>query len=146
MPPEAIGKHARYNASLDIFSFGHLTLFTLTQMWSQLKGATYTDPHTKKIIAYSEIERREDVFDCLYCQLERKHAFVSLIQDCLQNCPTDRPSAADLVNRIKKIPLKSESISKINLIRQLSNIEERLDKKLTDAQGLLQNVRLLAWH
>ena len=47
-------------------------------MWSQLKGATYTDPHTKKIIAYSEIERREDVFDCLYCQLERKHAFVSL--------------------------------------------------------------------
>lgn len=32
MPPEALSEAHRYNSSLDIFSFGHLTLFTLTQV------------------------------------------------------------------------------------------------------------------
>ena len=32
MPPEALSSAARYGPSLDVFSFGHLTLFTLTQV------------------------------------------------------------------------------------------------------------------
>ncbi len=32
MPPEALDDHHRYGPSLDIFSFGHLGLFTLTQV------------------------------------------------------------------------------------------------------------------
>ena len=32
MPPEALTSASRYGPSLDIFSFGHLTLFTLTQV------------------------------------------------------------------------------------------------------------------
>ncbi len=32
MPPEALDATARYGPSLDIFSFGHLSLFTLTQV------------------------------------------------------------------------------------------------------------------
>ena len=32
MPPEALSSAARYGPSLDIFSFGHLALFTLTQV------------------------------------------------------------------------------------------------------------------
>ena len=32
MPPEALSAAARYGPSLDIFSFGHLALFTLTQV------------------------------------------------------------------------------------------------------------------
>ena len=32
MPPEALDETAQYGPSLDIFSFGHLTLFTLTQV------------------------------------------------------------------------------------------------------------------
>lgn len=32
MPPEALSEHHRYGPSLDIFSFGHLALFTLTQV------------------------------------------------------------------------------------------------------------------
>ena len=33
MPPEALSSSARYGPSLDIFSFGHLSLFTLTQVF-----------------------------------------------------------------------------------------------------------------
>ena len=32
MPPEALSSSSRYGPSLDVFSFGHLTLFTLTQV------------------------------------------------------------------------------------------------------------------
>ena len=32
MPPEAFDQHSRYGPQLDIFSFGHLALFTLTQV------------------------------------------------------------------------------------------------------------------
>ena len=32
MPPEALKSSARYGPSLDVFSFGHLALFTLTQV------------------------------------------------------------------------------------------------------------------
>ena len=32
MPPESFDEHSRYGPRLDIFSFGHLTLFTLTQV------------------------------------------------------------------------------------------------------------------
>ena len=32
MPPEAFDEHSQYGPRLDIFAFGHLTLFTLTQV------------------------------------------------------------------------------------------------------------------
>ena len=32
MPPESFDQHSQYGPRLDIFSFGHLTLFTLTQV------------------------------------------------------------------------------------------------------------------
>ena len=32
MPPEALSASARYSSRLDIFSFGHLALYTLTQV------------------------------------------------------------------------------------------------------------------
>ena len=37
MPPEALDNTHRYGPSLDIFSFGHLALFTLTQVSETLK-------------------------------------------------------------------------------------------------------------
>ena len=33
MPPEALTAASRYGPSLDVFSFGHLVLFTLTQVF-----------------------------------------------------------------------------------------------------------------
>ena len=38
MPPEALSSSSRYGPSLDIFSFGHLALFTLTQVKERGNG------------------------------------------------------------------------------------------------------------
>ena len=40
MPPEALTTTSRYGPSLDIFSFGHLALFTLTQVFYIARSIT----------------------------------------------------------------------------------------------------------
>ena len=127
MPPEVMGEHTQYNSSLDIFSFGNIALFTLTQEFigKELKAATYTDPTSRKIIARSEIERREHSFDTLHHNLGQEYALAQLTRDCLQNHPSDCPSAADLVDQIKKILSSDmESPSKLELMKQLSSKEK----------------------
>ena len=138
MPPEAMGEHTQYNSSLDIFSFGNIALFTLTQEFigPKLKAATYTDPTSRKIIGLSEIERREHGFCILYRDLGKDNALAKLTQDCLQNHPADRPSAADLVERIKKISSDMESPSKLELMKQLSS-KEKENKQILNENMLV---------
>jgi serine/threonine protein kinase len=127
MPPEAMGEHTQYNSSLDIFSFGNIALFTLTQEFigPKLKAATYTDD-AGRINARSEIERREYGFHILHRDLGEESALSKLIRDCLQNHPTGRPSVADLVERIKKISSRVVPPSKLELMKQLSSKEEEI--------------------
>ena len=138
MPPEAMGEHTQYNRSLDIFSFGNVALFTLTQEFvgPKLKAATYTDPTSRKIIARSEIERREHSFDTLHRDLGKNNPLAQLTRDCLQNHPGDRPSATDLIERIKKISSGMESPSKLELTKQLSS-KEKENKQITNENKLL---------
>ena len=42
MPPESFDEHSRYGPRLDIFSYGHLALFTLTQV-RKIQGGDTTD-------------------------------------------------------------------------------------------------------
>ena len=127
MPPEAMGEHTQYNSSLDIFSFGNIALFTLTQVFvgPKLKAATYTDD-AGKINARSEIERREYGFRILYRDLGKENALARLTRECLQNHPTGRPTAADLVERIKKNSLDMVLPSKLELTKQLSSKEKEI--------------------
>ena len=137
MPPEAMGEHTQYNSSLDIFSFGNIALFTFTQEFTgpKLKAATYTDP-AGELYARTEIERREHGFHTLYSELGDENAFVKLTQNCLQNHPTDRPSAADLVDRIKKISSDMNSPSKLELTKQLLSKEK-------DNRQMAEEIKLL---
>ena len=54
MPPETVQEEGatRYNTSIDIFSFGVVSLFTLTQTFPKdLKPATYLDQTTRRLVA-----------------------------------------------------------------------------------------------
>ena len=51
MPPEALEPDGNYDTKLDIFSFGNLALFTLTQVFPVLKAPTYLDHATRRRIA-----------------------------------------------------------------------------------------------
>ena len=140
MPPEAMGEHTQYNTSLDIFSFGNISLFTLTQEFigPKLKAATYTDG-TGKINARSEIERREYGFCIIYRGLGKDNVLAQLTRDCLQNHPAYRPNAADLVERIKRISSDMVLPSKLDLMKQLSS-KEKENKEMADEIKLLQDM------
>ena len=43
MPPEACSDHCKYNVKLDIFSYGHLALFTAAQTFPSNLPPVYDD-------------------------------------------------------------------------------------------------------
>ena len=91
MPPEAAGDHPAYDSSLDIFSFGHLTLYAITEVFpGNLLPATYTDPNTHRLFPRSELERRRQYIDLLHSKIGKSHIIVSMVDRCLRNAPTLR--------------------------------------------------------
>ena len=87
MPPEALTDDAKYNTKLDIFSYGHLALFTTTQVFPcSLLPATYFDagPGRESILlGRSEVDRRKKYFD----MLGGDHPLFHLMVRCLHNKP-----------------------------------------------------------
>lgn len=91
MPPEALGMKPDYSTSLDVFSFGHLTLYTVNQIFPDgLLSPTYLDKHTNKLRARSELDRRKEYVDQLYIQLGRNHAVTCIVERCLSNSKENR--------------------------------------------------------
>ena len=102
MPPEAEGGSTKYDPSLDVFSFGHLMLFTIIQSpVHPLLPSTYTDD--EGLHARSEVKRREQYLDKAEQILGEEHSLVVLIKQCLHNYPARRPQAAELVTKLQGI-------------------------------------------
>ena len=103
MPPEAMGGGVTYDPSLDVFSFGHLALFTLiqTHVWPLLPPI-YTDS-TGKITTRSEVERRGQFIEKAEQLLSKSHPLLNLIKQCLHNNPAVRPQAKQLCSMIAGI-------------------------------------------
>ena len=105
MPPETVQEEGatRYNTAIDIFSFGVVSLFTLTQTFPKdLKPATYHDPRTRRIVGRSEIERREHYIQSMEEALGETDPLVKLTLDCLEYLPEDRPSAVEVLRQLKE--------------------------------------------
>jgi serine/threonine protein kinase len=99
MPPEASTDH--YGPPLDMFSFGHLSLFTAIQVFpGDLLPSTYTDPRKKKVKARTELERRENYIATLEGKLGKKYALVVFIKECLAYEPASRPTAEKALEKL----------------------------------------------
>lgn len=101
MPPEAFQPNTRYTIELDIFSYGHLALYVMVQdePFENLLPPTYPDPRDpSKIIGRSEVERRSHYFDKLYEKFSHTHDLANMIRGCLNNDPTKRLSASEIIN------------------------------------------------
>ena len=97
MPPEASTVPAKYNRKLDIFSFGHLALFTATQVFPcVLLPATFIDDG--ELCSRMEVGRRQSYIDLLAQQLHENHSLVTLIKQCLHNNHRMRPTAENVVD------------------------------------------------
>ena len=99
MPPEGRENQADYNDRLDIFSFGHLSLFVMVQTQPELLPETYYEKPKKKM-ARTEIERRDEHIKEMKSKLNGgdKHPLYSIIVSCLNDEPDERPKCCDILN------------------------------------------------
>ena len=105
MPPEACSHAGRSSPKLDIFSFGHLSLFVCTQTFPcNLLPEKYVHTHEsgrKERCVPSEVERREEYFRMIYD--EQYHPLRALMRKCLDDIPDERPSAGEVVCELETI-------------------------------------------
>ena len=95
MPPEAFGASAEYDASLDIFSFGHLALFIAIQ-----ESPTALLPYADGLNLRKELERRHKYLSEAEQLLGKSHLFLTIITQCLQNDPSSRPTSSKIVENL----------------------------------------------
>ena len=103
MPPEAFApaksnkEMSKYDASIDIFSFGVVTIFTVSEAFpcDPLEPNYLNDDGL--LVARTELQRRSEYMRLVNIKLRAcgqfraDQPFIRLIQQCLQNLPSKRP-------------------------------------------------------
>ena len=117
---------AKYDASIDIFSFGVVAIFTLCRIFPcDLLAPTYREG--RQLIARTELERRERYMMMICRQLREKHPLLKMIEGCL-DFPENRPSIGDVLCLLEKAraEVKDEhtDTNKLELLQAL-HIEPR---------------------
>ena len=98
MPPEALDDTPEYGPPMDVFSFAGIILHTFNQQWpSPCKNVKF-DPKTRKMMALSEVERRQQYLDKMIGEAEM---LKPLVEECLDYDPAVRPTIATVCERIQ---------------------------------------------
>jgi serine/threonine protein kinase len=131
MPPEAIHAQARYDSTIDMFSYGHLALYTIIQEFPRdLLPATYMEESKRQLCARSEIERRKKYINVLHQKMGKHHPLTHIIERCLDNMSDERPSALQVLENLEEMSKTVKSsrddfyhdyqhTSKLDLIKML---------------------------
>ena len=98
MPPEALVDKPLYGLPLDVFSYGGVALYTVVGEWPEPSNQMEVDPKTRKRVALSEVERRQQYLDKM---IEEAEVLRPLVEECLDDYPARRPTIEIVSERIK---------------------------------------------
>ena len=98
MPPESLANSPVYGPPMDVFSFAGIILHTFNQQWPRPTDQVQFDPKTRKMMALSEVERRQQYLDKMIGEAE---VLRSLVEECLDYDPAVRPTIATVCERIQ---------------------------------------------
>ena len=138
MPPEATAPSAsntemsKYDASIDVFSLGVVTMFTISETFPcNPLAPTYTDEKSGLLVARTELQRRSRYMEHVNAQLRAcgqlrgDHPLITLIQQCLRNLPAKRPGIYEVLHLLEeaKTGIRDEESerNKLELVRALQN-------------------------
>ena len=103
MPPEALLDKSRYDGTIDIFSFGVITIFLLSEMFPEdLSAPNYEDEERGVLIARTELKRRSRYMEVIYKHFDKAHSLVTMIKKCLQNSSKKRLNIHEAVQCIEE--------------------------------------------
>lgn len=150
MPPESlVERELKYTTEADVFSFGALSLFSLTQRFPKLKKFKLTD----ESLATNAVSGQEEVEHCAKCLkkihqvLGKQHLLVQLVEQCLQDNPTKRPSVATILETLSQVLITRGSTSLVVLGKQpmrvstqsqgedMAGLKHRSGRPSSDASG-----------
>lgn len=132
MPPEAFEERSRYGDKLDMFSFGHLALYTITQVFPEdLLAQNSYDSRRDKLIPHTEVERRREYMKILYEILGEEHALVKLIKQCLNNASQKRPCAMEALHWLEKLDPDYVTVVAVDK-SEMADVISRQEREIED--------------
>ena len=106
MPPEALLETPEYGPPLDIFSYGGVILHLVNQEWPTPLHYVMTNPKTGKMVALSEVERRQQHMEKM---TGAPADLRPLVEQCLDNQPSRRLPISDVSEKMKRMK-EAESV------------------------------------
>ena len=96
------------NASIDIFSFGVISIFTLSQTFPyKTLLSLYYDMESRSFKSRTELERRHDSMEGVKTKLSAcgtvcmDHPLIQMIHKCMRDAPTERPHILEVLRLIE---------------------------------------------
>ena len=95
---------------------------------ANLLSHTYRDPgNPRHLFGRSEVERRDEYIQLLHQQLGEHHPLVQLVKQCLEDEPSERPSAEELLWQLEgmraQIEDPYEHLTKLEAMKLLGQKE-----------------------
>ena len=103
MPPEALQQNPVYDFKLDIFSFGHLTLYVAAEKFPSVHELSDEAMYAALQKSAVQIGKRKEAIEQIG---EEKHTLYPLITWCLQDRLERRPTTTELNNSLKEMCTK----------------------------------------
>ena len=145
MPLEALSTSPIYGPPMDVFSFAGIILHTFNQQWPSPTDAIQFDPKTRRRVALSEVERRQQYLDKMIGEAKELRP---LVEECLDDDPAVRPTIASVCERIhvsKDAYMKESRQDLITLHKEnVLLTAETVQQKVEIEQLRSQNERLKA--
>ena len=138
MPPKTFAPSASnreksiYDASVDVFSLGVVTIFTVGETFPHdLLAPNYADKKSWLLVHRTKLKRRSNYMTTVNAQLQacgqlyEDHPLLRLIQQCLQNVPAKRPGIREVLRLLEEaragIRDEESERNKRELVRALQN-------------------------
>ena len=151
MPPEALApsvsstQESNKGTSMDIFSFGVVTIFTISETFPyKLLEPNYLEDESKHLAARTELQRRGNYMQSVNAKLHacgqfrEDHPLIQLIHQCLDNSPHKRPNIHEVLHLLEEaragIRDEERERNKEELVRALQNQPRNQVRKLIFAE------------
>ena len=133
MPPEARENGSRYDVTIDVFSFGVLAMFTVSQVFPDPLPAAYMDEERMTMVGRTELQRRGTYMQKIERQLREEHPLILMIQNCLNNLPRQRPLIGRVIQFLSQargeIQDEEGDMNKLELVQSLREKTQLIQSK-----------------